>query len=162
MRLRRTIGLATVALALSGVTVAASPSVAVAATGGCNGSSCNGLDPSGRCDGDAFTAASMAVTDGQLDLRYSPSCRANWGRYTPYLRDAGFLASQGQSIYARVTAWNPGGTSYSTAHHDFGLSGSSWSQMVDGRWAACTGVEVIQIGHNGDYESQGWSWGPCY
>lgn len=138
------------------VAMVVTPLNAAAASGGCSGSGCNGLDPSNRCDSDAFTVASMAVTDGQFDLRYSPSCQANWGRYTPYFRDASFFASQGKTIYARVTAWNPGGPSYGTAHHDLGLYGSSWSQMVDGRWTACTGVEVVLVGHNGDYDSQGW------
>src|SRR5476649_1249641 len=63
-------------------------SPAHAATHGCYGASCTGLDPTGRCDSDAYTVASIAINAdngvylGQLDLRYSPSCAANWGRFT--------------------------------------------------------------------------------
>lgn len=150
------------ALAMAAMILVVTPAAASAATGDCYAAGCNGLDPSGRCDGDAITVASVAVPDGQLDLRYSRSCVANWGRYTPYARDASFFAAQGKGIYARMTAWNLGGSSYGTAYHPTDVYGSSWSQMVDGRWAACTGVEVVITGNNGDYDSQGWSWGPCY
>lgn len=152
----------------------------VANYAGCYGGSCNGLDPSKYCT-DGQTVASMDVKGhGLLELRYSPSCKANWGRYTAYTGWALGLAASSQTIYAKVTAWNPGGTSYMTAH-DFSVpqTGSSWSQMVDGVVKACTGVEVvvvIQSGNDheikdrfpdgqpdfsGEAESQGWVWGPC-
>ncbi len=137
--------------------------VLVANSNGCYGAGCNGKDPSGLC-ADGITVASQAVTDGLLELRYSPSCSANWGRYTPWRRDAISYFMQGKGIFARVTAWNPDSHSYGTAHHDttWNNFGSSWSQMVDGTKAACVGVEVVITGDNGDYESQGWNWGPCY
>lgn len=162
MRIRRAIttGFAALALAVSSLVV--TPSPASAATGGCYGAGCNNLNPAGRCDGDAFTVAAMGVTDGMLELRYSPSCVANWGRYTPYTRTASYYASQGKGIWARVTSWNPGGPSYGTAHHANSVYGSSWSKMTDGRYTACTGVEVFITGSNGDAQSQGWDWGPCY
>lgn len=106
----------------------------IANTGGCYGASCNGKNPSDYCT-DGITVAARPVTDGLLELRYSRSCKANWGRYTPWGRNgiSGFFLTKG--IYARVTAWNPGGPSYTTAHHDMSAdsSGSSWSQMVDGQ-----------------------------
>jgi len=129
-------------------------------TSECYGGSCSGLDPSQNCT-DGTTVASKKVSYGFLELRYSPSCKANWGRFTPNGRDTFFWASQKQSIWARVTAWNPGGKSYGTAHHDTGLSGSSWSQMVDGVVTACTGVEVYFVGDHSALDSQGWNWGPC-
>ncbi len=159
---RRLLGLLLAAMALA-VSLALAPSSSTSAFAvACYGPSCNGLDPSNRCDHDAITAAAMSVTDGMLELRYSPSCVANWGRYTPYARTASGYAAAGIGIHARVTAWNPGGSSYGTAHHASSLYGSSWSQMVDGRGTACTGVEVVHFYGNGDYQSQGWDWGPCY
>lgn len=132
-----------------------------ATTGGCYGASCNGQDPSGRCD-DGITVAAMGVTYGMLELRYSPSCKSNWGRYTPYGKDAAGWFAQRTGIWVRVTTWNPGGPSYQTAHHSLALvAGSSWSQMTDGRPTACTGVEVYLSKPNGNIESQGWNWGPC-
>ncbi len=65
--------------------VAANP--AHATTNGCYGASCNGRDPSGLCD-DGVTVAAMHVNMGMLELRYSPSCKSNWGRYTPYGKDS--------------------------------------------------------------------------
>lgn len=148
-----------VALGMSG-SITAITTPANATTNGCDGASCNGQDPSGRCD-DGITVAAMAVTDGMLELRYSPSCKANWGRYTPYTRTASTYSAAKIGIYARVTVWNPGSPSYGTAVHANSIYGSSWSQMTDGRPMACTGVEVVHSFKNGDYQSQGWTWGPC-
>jgi hypothetical protein len=148
----------------------------VAYTGGCYGGSCNGKDPSDYCT-DGRTVAAMKAPDGMLELRYSPSCRANWGRYTPYGRNVGYYTKYQQTIYARVTAWNPGGQSYGTAHRSW--VNSTWSRMADGRGTACTGVEVVIINQGGDdykianeypdgqpdfsgeADSLGWTWGPC-
>ncbi|MBK3559762.1 DUF2690 domain-containing protein [Streptomyces sp. MBT56] len=161
MRIKRAIAGLAVASAMVATTMVVTPEVASATTGGCYGASCNGKNPSGTCD-DGKTVAAQAVPWGMLELRWSPSCAANWGRYTPYDRSASSLAAMKKGIYARVTAWNPGGPSYGTAYHAPGVYGSSWSQMVDGRTTACTGVEVVITNPNGDYDSQGWSWGPCY
>jgi hypothetical protein len=131
-----------------------------ASSAACYGASCNGLDPTGRCN-DGVTVAAMAVPDGMLELRWSKSCAANWGRYTPYTRDVTGYAWQQKSIYARVTAWNPGGTSYGLAHSPLDLYGSAWSQMVDGTKTVCTGVEVSIVADHADTDSLGWTWGPC-
>lgn len=158
MKVQITAVFVVLAVALS---LVALPATASAATGGCYGSGCNGRNPAGLCD-DGITVASKAVTDGLLELRYSPSCKANWGRYTPWWNTAWGYYSSGVQIHARVTAWNPGGPSYGTAHHNDSISpyGSSWSQMVDGTKTACTGVEIVHY-HADWYQSQGWNWGPC-
>ena len=149
-------------LMLSGFTVAATAAPASAAA--CYGASCNGLDPEGRCSHDAKTVGAMAVTDGMLELRWSPSCAANWGRYTPYWRTVvGFQTlNPPVGIIARVTVWNPGQPSQGTANADINPFASTWSKMTDGRPAACTGVEVYHNRGTADNESQGWTWGPCY
>lgn len=149
---------ATVSL-MAGVAVIA-PTPALAAP--CSGASCHGLDPDGRCSADAVTVNSMEVRDGLLELRYSPSCKANWGRYTMWVRNAATYLRFGAGMHARVTAWNPGEPSAGTAHMaDVNPFASSWSQMVDGTKAACTGVELTHI-NGSDWEHYGWTWGPCY
>lgn len=158
------------------VTLTASTAVAETAaanTAGCYGSGCTGKDPTGLCDGDAYTVASMEVNTvlgyaGQLDLRYSPSCAANWGRFTPALRPSEFLRfALGMSVpYAgRLTVWNPGERSQGFVERTPApWELTDWTKMVDGTKTACTGVEVIystgrEPGYGG--ESTGWNWGPC-
>ena len=145
-------------LAISALVIAPSP--VSAATGGCYAYGCNGLNPVGKCDGDAFTVASKSVHWGVLELRYSPSCVANWGRYTPGTREAWNLLWMGKGIWvAQLTSWNPHDYSYGIAYRSNSLFGASWSTMTDGRRKACTGVEVVITSDNGDYDSQGWDWG---
>jgi hypothetical protein len=160
-------------LCLGATSFVASP--AQAATHGCYGASCTGLDPTGRCDGDAYTVLSIAIDSGplymgQLDLRYSPSCAANWGRFTTAsgARDITlWLANQPFPYGGRVTAWNPGGPSQQPVQSNYfcgsAPSGSCsfWSGMVDGRGKACTGVEPFTDSYPDGVESQGWFWGPC-
>ncbi len=165
--------LAVVALVFASLFVAPASQ---AATGGCSGASCAGLNPTGRCDGDAYTVHSIGINDaalylGQLDLRYSPSCKANWGRFTTasgsrYI--ALWSAHQPYPFGGRVTAWNPGGPSQQPVQANYTCLGapfsscSFWSKMVDGRGTACTGVEPITRTDTGNGpESSGWFWGPC-
>lgn len=152
---------------LGGIFVVASP--ANANTYGCFSWGCNGLNPSGLCD-DGITVASKSLKDGLIELRYSRSCKSNWGRFTPWRKTAWAYASSRPSIqiFARVTAWNPGRTSFQTAHAYAGVDnfGSSWSQMTDGKPTACTGVELYTYseGWHGNSESSmvRVEWGPCY
>ncbi len=173
-RLLRLVSALIVALGLAMFAVPAVP--ASAATGGCYGASCTGLDPTGRCDGDAYTVYSIAINDaalylGQLDLRYSPSCKANWGRFST-ASGSRYIAlwnyNQPTPYGGRVTAWNPGGVSqqpvqrYPTCEAAPFSTCSFWSKMVDGRGTACTGVEPYTRTLNGNGpESRGWYWGPC-
>lgn len=142
------------------------------ATGGCYGQECVGKNPEGLCDGDAITVASMAIKTlggsyaGQLDLRYSDSCKANWGRFT---RWEGRLLSPASTVplWGRVTSWNPGEESQN-AIKGAGVVGSNWTNMVDGTKEACTGVEIIKPDSSiadspgSENHSDGWFWGPCY
>lgn len=151
--------------------VFATPVTASAATSGCYGASCNGLDPAGRCDGDAISVASKSVSYGLLELRYSPSCKSNWTRYVPYTRSVAGMNLMTIVSYARVTVWNPGQKSYTVAQSHLYTS-SSWSQMTDGTVTACAGVEEYTSGQwvsgsgntqaPNDWEDKVWNWGPCY
>lgn len=133
----------------------------------CYGASCNGHNPEGLCSHDAKTVGAMHVGDGMLELRWSPSCVANWGRFTAYERTELSYHRAGRGIWARVTVWNPGGQSYGTAYNAKWLGQSTYSHMTDGRPRACTGVEIYHYdrsdsGSVGPLESTGWWWGPCY
>lgn len=156
-----------------GVVAVTSTSAQAAA---CYGASCTGRNPQGTCNGsDAKTVGAMNVNlagqnQGMLELRWSPSCVANWGRFTPYWRWESGLAESEIAIFARVTVWNPGAPSQGTAYNArYFVGESTYSFMTDGRPRACTGVEVFHL-HNagnpsgapGDMESLGWFWGPCY
>ncbi|MFE1285831.1 DUF2690 domain-containing protein [Streptomyces sp. NPDC058751] len=48
----------------------------------CSGSSCDGKNPSTYCQDDAETVKSVTLGQATLQLRYSASCRAAWGRIT--------------------------------------------------------------------------------
>lgn len=145
----------------------------VAVTSGCHGASCNGQNPTGTCD-DGITVATRDVRDGILELRYSPSCESNWGRYTPYWNTAWGYTASDIILTPRVTAWSPGGKSVDAANIDntWHQFGSSWSQMVDGTKETCTGVELTYSGEGwksngveaptGWEDEKVWQWGPCY
>lgn len=144
----------------------------------CHGASCTGLDPSGRCDSDAYTAATATVYDptlgymGQLDLRYSPSRASNWGRYSAAFGWQELVRTGVLSGYFSddgiVSVWNPGEQSQGMV---WGQGGSvlglfrqtRWSKMVDGTKRACTGVRAHYkepgADDHGDFSP--WFWGPC-
>ncbi|MFI7172251.1 DUF2690 domain-containing protein [Rhodococcoides fascians] len=140
---------------------------------------CWGQDPMAmHCDDDAQTVAQDGVVDevgsewGLIQLRYSPSCNAYWGRYTAPAGTRQILgASMMQASAGRVTAWVPGMESIPTAGSNPGPGGSSWSGMVaDIGRGVCTGVEVVLSDANGDpghmpgapsRETLPWYWGPC-
>lgn len=166
MRLIVATGAATVvttgALAVSSATAHAAP---------CSGSSCVGKDPEQTgCNDDAKTIGAMDVQGrGMLELRYSPTCFANWGRFSSYWRGDVFGAISGGTSYARVTAWNPGGPSQGVSGSRIAVIGGAtwWSGMVDANAQACTGVELYTsdptpggMSHTAN-ESLGWNWGPC-
>lgn len=170
--------IALVLTSVLGLFMAPASPASAAATGKCLGASCTGLDPTNRCDGDAYTVHSMAINDaalylGQLDLRYSPSCKANWGRFST-ASGARYIAlwSQRQPYPygGRVTVWNPGGVSQQPVQANYTCSAAPfstctfWSKMVDGRGLACTGVEPwtrVDDPYSPGPESKGWFWGPC-
>jgi Protein of unknown function (DUF2690) len=88
-----TIRYASALLLIAGMLVLAvlAPAVPVQAAG-CSGSGCDGKDPVVMgCSGDAYTVTSADIrsangqTIGRVDLRWSPSCRTNWGRTVSYV-----------------------------------------------------------------------------
>lgn len=138
----------------------------------CYGPTCTSLSPTGLCDGDAKTIGAMDVAhEGMLELRWSRWCNASWGRFSTYWRSSASGAKSGVGLtYARVTSWNPGGTSQPIVGSAYGIFGGAswWTRMVDGSRRSCTGVELI-VGQEADTKtgsyttplSLGWTWGPC-
>jgi hypothetical protein len=73
-------------LTLFGVLGGAIPMAPAAhASVGCYGDYCSGMDPKATgCAADAQTVAWVDLSDGRLDLRWSPTCKTNWARYEQY------------------------------------------------------------------------------
>lgn len=115
--------LGTGALLAGGLVAAPSAS----ATTRCHGSSCSGLDPADTtCANDARTVAEGSGPITAMELRYSPACRAAWGRFV-------ISAPSGSKIQIK----NDQGTHYTTSG-----SGHFWSVMVNDKdvnaWACGT------------------------
>lgn len=146
----------------------------------CYGASCIGLNPYDFCGQDAITVAYSnaeapgAGYAGLLELRYSPSCAANWGRFTitdgTFFGDILDAAGVGSPtpLYGRLTVWNPGEPSQPHIAESLdSKEGSIWTYMVDGTKKACVGVEPFYldakfgIWASKKYHSGGWIWGPC-
>ncbi|MES4908862.1 MULTISPECIES: DUF2690 domain-containing protein [unclassified Streptomyces] len=116
------------ALALSGVTLAAlavAPSASAqddgqakrsAAT--CYAQSCHGQDPQTTgCAADAFSPDTKYIDGRKLELRYSPTCRAAWGRISGGGRDYVSIHSSSGAEF-----WNsPAYHSYTAMVNDAGL-----------------------------------------
>lgn len=108
---------------LAGTSVAA-PANHHAALAACDGSSCYGLDPQAAgCAGDGETVASITQYGVLLELRYSPSCHANWARITPAPANWHFWV---ENTYGDRQDYTLPSTNYSTA----------WTYMVNGYPAA--------------------------
>lgn len=121
-RLSRVLLSAAVALSMSGGVLIPVSSVAAASCGG-SAASCDGTSPQTTgCAADAVTRATAAVKDennvtrGQIQLRYSPSCRSAWTRGVNWSISANFTywitSSTGQSEWdSDVLATNQSGYS---------------------------------------------------
>lgn len=126
------------ALAASSLLLASSP--ASAATS-CYASSCEGLDPAATiCQNDARTVRANA--DWGVELRYSPTCRTAWARYT------NGMAFDFTLYVERQNADGTFSPSYSIPYHADGSV--VWTRMVNdaghvaracarGSFTVCTG-----------------------
>jgi len=83
--LRRAVAVLATSMAVTvgGIAVATPAHASV----GCWGDWCSGRDPQATgCAADAYTVAWVDVTGARLELRWSPTCKTNWGRYQQYPR----------------------------------------------------------------------------
>ncbi|MDQ0104448.1 hypothetical protein J2T10_004123 [Paenarthrobacter nicotinovorans] len=129
----------------------ASPSKA-----GCYAASCTGLDPSKtKCANDAYTGASKEIEGGILELRYSPSCKSNWARYTQYGHEnigtwARELIGKMARTASKAWIWIPGqapvgsiNNSVTGTFGSFGPGDTTWTAMIDGTTKVCTSVAIV-------------------
>ncbi|MEU5811083.1 DUF2690 domain-containing protein [Streptomyces sp. NPDC047718] len=130
---RRSTTLATtLGLAASSLLLASSP--ASAATS-CLGSTCNGLDPATTvCQNDARTV--LWAGWNEVELRYSPTCRAAWARKTTGVPGRGISVtnSLGNSY---STVWN-GGTAYTRMVNDKDIKAWACAHWDAGEQHECT------------------------
>ncbi|MFD9271582.1 DUF2690 domain-containing protein [Streptomyces goshikiensis] len=110
------IGLAVAATALGGLAPLTASAATARVTVGCYGPSCADKDPVDMaCSTDAYTVDSASSALGTVELRYSPSCKANWARI--------YDASYGQAFWVE-------------SEHDYvqwhAKGATGYSDMVDG------------------------------
>jgi hypothetical protein len=90
---------------------------------GCYGDYCSGQDPQAMgCSADAYTVASILIpgTGAYVELRWSPSCKANWARVP-----SGFGAYYPSQLYAIQCA-----TGYTQRGVVASSGGYSWTRMI--------------------------------
>lgn len=125
--------LSTGALLAGGLVAAPSGSASTS----CSGSRCDGRNPANTtCADDARTVAEGSGPIAGVELRYSPSCRAAWGRFV-------ISAPAGSKIQIK----NDQGTQYTTSG-----SGHFWSVMVNDKdvkaWACGTWSGNVDCTHS--------------
>jgi len=129
-----------------------STAVSAASKPSCYGSSCEGKDPSKtNCTQDATTimrygTRNVGGTYGDIELKYSKKCHANWNRFSTEAGVRALLHAQMKTAvsHAQPWIWRPGHSPRGTAGKAFGLIGSSyWTSMVTADGKTCTSVDVI-------------------
>ncbi|MFF2548083.1 DUF2690 domain-containing protein [Kitasatospora sp. NPDC058063] len=114
------VAFASSAALIGGTAVLAAPTASAATpqvTAGCYGSSCTHKDPMDMgCSPDAYTVESVASTLGTIELRYSPSCKANWARV--------YGASDARHFWVQ--------NSHGEAAYWMTFGATGYSDMVDG------------------------------
>ncbi|MFB8204179.1 DUF2690 domain-containing protein [Kitasatospora purpeofusca] len=115
------VGLATAATALGGLAAPSASAATPQVTAGCSALSCYALDPvDAGCGADAYTVEAVSSAKGTIELRYSPSCRANWARISGASAGQWFYAQDANNWYAW---WRTTGT-------------TGYGNMVDGSGSA--------------------------
>ncbi|WP_329275936.1 DUF2690 domain-containing protein [Streptomyces sp. NBC_00691] len=121
------------ALAASGLFLSAGP--ASAATS-CSGPDCTGKDPAATvCQNDARTVATNSLG---VELRYSPTCRSAWARY---------------SGTTGMTVWVSSNTGLNQAILHPGNGASAWTAMIDDK-----GILAHACGYVSGFGSECTSW----
>ena len=100
----------------------------------CSVTGCNGRDPQTTgCAADAYTVQTAVFSNAFVELRYSPTCKTNWGRVRSRI-GTNFLSARIQRI---------DGLRYTFSGGNFTIA---WSAMVYApvmKARACGGVQVI-------------------
>ncbi|MFB6958402.1 DUF2690 domain-containing protein [Streptomyces sp. NPDC056309] len=128
------------AMAVAG-TLLAAPAATAAPTGAqgtCYGSSCTGKEPNGTtCASDAITAKQITSQGRTIQLRYSPSCRAAWGRILgASVGDwIGVQSSSGSYYERRVTS---GSDQHTVMVNDAGITAFACGWRNESVFLGCT------------------------
>jgi hypothetical protein len=108
---------------------------AASAATSCLGSTCNGLNPANTtCQNDARTVKTGAFRD--VELRYSPSCRAAWGRFPNAPKGSKLEITNSQNKKYATNGPSGGGTYFSVMINDKDVK--AWAC---GYWDSNTQVE---------------------
>ncbi|TMD67604.1 MAG: DUF2690 domain-containing protein [Chloroflexi bacterium] len=101
----------------------------------CSGNGCNGLNPQTLgCAAGAYTVQTAVFSNAFVELRYSPTCKVNWGRVWSRI-GANFLSIRIQRIDGLTYTFSGGTFTY------------AWSAMVYApvmKARACGGLQVIE------------------
>jgi hypothetical protein len=144
---------------LSGLSATQAPPAAAA----CSGSGCNGLNPSGNCSATSTPQELFFAGEITLQLRYSSTCRAFWGRaiadncgdhpwpmyvrvqrqlYTPYGYYDTHVYYSGQVSCAGSPQWTPMVGNYDSDRQRscfaFSPDGRAPRSMPEDWWFLCT------------------------
>jgi hypothetical protein len=125
-----------VAAGLGATVVLAAPASAAS----CYGASCRGIDPNtSSCVGDATTIKwgdyqAESYASFRIEVRYSRSCNAAWGRLIVY---------SGNNVGFALTAWNPNTPSVGAVSHS---GNTTWTAMIDGSLLDCAGSQFYVNG----------------
>lgn len=139
---------------LAALTVVPSTAAEASSSPSCYGQTCDGKDPAAtNCTEDNHTIYSKeAIVDGVsygvVELRYSPSCYANWVRFAPWGGLRGLLGTvTGGEVSGKPWIWRlgvpnslRGGINESSPA---GLSApTTWTSMVTAEGTTCWSVQI--------------------
>jgi len=115
----------------------------------CYGDYCSGKDPMATgCANDAITTASADLGWGELDLRWSPTCKTNWARIYVYPRKAlggGYVAAVQSTGYRQV-----GNIGAFVGIH--AQTETDWSPMIYSPTKCVKAGAVLGVGYIWDYD----------
>lgn len=100
----------------------------------CSADGCDGLDPvMTGCAADAYTVQTAVFSNSYVELRYSPTCKTNWGRVTSRVGPT-FLETRIQRVDGLTYTFSGG-------NFNFAYSAMVYAPQLAAR--ACGGVNGI-------------------
>ncbi|MFE2968243.1 DUF2690 domain-containing protein [Streptomyces sp. NPDC059340] len=112
---------------------------AASAATSCLGSTCNGLNPANTtCQNDARTVQDGAFRG--VELRYSPSCRAAWGRFPNAPKGSKLEIKNNQGKKYTTNGPSGGGTFFSVMINDKDVTAWACAYWDSNTQSECTGA----------------------
>ncbi len=113
------------------------PAASASAAASCLGSTCNGLNPANTtCQNDARTVQNS----GEVELRYSPSCRAAWGRFPNAPKSSKLEIRNSQGKKYTTNGPSGGGTFFSVMINDKDVTAWACGYWDSNTQSQCTGA----------------------